>query len=54
MNYTQLEELYEKYKSEAGGFTVLAFPCNQFGAQVGHSSIIDPWPTEIYQYVKKF
>jgi glutathione peroxidase-family protein len=34
VNYTQLEELYEKYKSEAGGFTILAFPCNQFGAQV--------------------
>jgi len=33
VNYTQLVELYEKYKSEAGGFTVLAFPCNQFGAQ---------------------
>ncbi|WII70663.1 glutathione peroxidase [Bdellovibrio sp. 22V] len=29
--YKGLEELYEKYKGK--GFTVLGFPCNQFGAQ---------------------
>jgi len=29
--YTGLESLYEKYKDQ--GFTVLGFPCNQFGAQ---------------------
>lgn len=29
--YRGLEALYQKYKSK--GFVVLAFPCNQFGAQ---------------------
>jgi len=29
--YAGLEELYRKYRDR--GFTVLAFPCNQFGAQ---------------------
>lgn len=29
--YKGLEELYEKFKGE--GFSVLGFPCNQFGAQ---------------------
>ncbi len=29
--YTGLEALYREYK--AHGFTILAFPCNQFGAQ---------------------
>ncbi len=29
--YTALEELYRRYKDK--GFTVLAFPCNDFGAQ---------------------
>ena len=29
--YTGLESLYEKYRSE--GFAVLGFPCNQFGSQ---------------------
>ena len=29
--YTALEELYEKYKDK--GFSVLGFPCNDFGAQ---------------------
>ncbi|GAB4841172.1 Probable glutathione peroxidase 5 [Ancistrocladus abbreviatus] len=28
VNYTQLTELYQKYKDE--GFEILAFPCNQF------------------------
>ncbi len=30
----QLETIYQKYKEQ--GFSVLAFPCNQFGAQ-------EPW-----------
>jgi glutathione peroxidase len=29
--YTALEELHEKYSKE--GFTVVGFPCNQFGGQ---------------------
>jgi len=29
--YAGLEKIYEKYKSE--GFEILAFPCNDFGAQ---------------------
>jgi len=31
VNYQQLEQLFQKFKSE--GFVVLAFPCNQFGGQ---------------------
>jgi len=31
VNYTQLQQLYEKYRG--AGFAVLAFPCNQFGGQ---------------------
>ncbi|KAA0042767.1 putative phospholipid hydroperoxide glutathione peroxidase [Cucumis melo var. makuwa] len=30
-NYTELSQLYEKYKGH--GFEILAFPCNQFGGQ---------------------
>ncbi|KAL1830088.1 hypothetical protein DCAR_0209496 [Daucus carota subsp. sativus] len=30
-NYTELAQLYEKYKNQ--GLEILAFPCNQFGAQ---------------------
>ena len=30
-NYRELQQLYEQYG--AGGFEVLAFPCNQFGNQ---------------------
>jgi len=30
-SYPQLQQLYEKYRAQ--GFTVLAFPSNQFGAQ---------------------
>ncbi|KAL9252001.1 putative phospholipid hydroperoxide glutathione peroxidase [Drosera capensis] len=30
-NYTELTQLYSKYKDQ--GFEILAFPCNQFGAQ---------------------
>ncbi|MBS1969953.1 MAG: glutathione peroxidase [Bdellovibrionales bacterium] len=29
--YTGLEQLFEKYQNQ--GFTILGFPCNQFGAQ---------------------
>lgn len=32
-NYTQLKELLDKYKPQ--GLEVAAFPCNQFGGQVG-------------------
>ena len=30
-NYTELSQLYPKYKDQ--GFEILAFPCNQFGGQ---------------------
>ncbi|KAL3635536.1 hypothetical protein CASFOL_020083 [Castilleja foliolosa] len=30
-NYTELTQLYEKYRGQ--GFEILAFPCNQFGSQ---------------------
>eukprot|EP00253_Pinus_taeda_P001765 PITA_01765 len=30
-NYTELNEVYAKYKDQ--GFEILAFPCNQFGGQ---------------------
>ncbi|KAJ8751736.1 hypothetical protein K2173_025911 [Erythroxylum novogranatense] len=30
-NYSELSQLYEKYKTQ--GFEILAFPCNQFGGQ---------------------
>eukprot|EP00262_Sarcandra_glabra_P005800 TRINITY_DN1764_c0_g1_i1.p1 TRINITY_DN1764_c0_g1~~TRINITY_DN1764_c0_g1_i1.p1 ORF type:complete len:171 (+),score=32.67 TRINITY_DN1764_c0_g1_i1:150-662(+) len=30
-NYTELSQLYEKYKSQ--GLEILAFPCNQFGEE---------------------
>ncbi|KAF8113109.1 hypothetical protein N665_0056s0014 [Sinapis alba] len=30
-NYTELAQLYQKYKDH--GFEILAFPCNQFGNQ---------------------
>lgn len=30
--YKELEEIYEKY-SKTGKFTILGFPCNQFGGQ---------------------
>jgi glutathione peroxidase len=35
--YKQLEELQQKYAEQ--GFTVIAFPCNQFGKQ-------EPWDHE--------
>ena len=31
MNYRELQELYQRLSPQ--GFTVLAFPCNQFGGQ---------------------
>ncbi|CAM8902515.1 unnamed protein product [Rhodiola kirilowii] len=30
-NYTELAQLYQKYKDQ--GLEILAFPCNQFGGQ---------------------
>ena len=42
--YKELEELYEKYKSQ--GFEVIAFPCNQFAHQEPGSS------EEIQHFVK--
>ncbi|OVA03848.1 Glutathione peroxidase [Macleaya cordata] len=41
-NYTELSHIYEKYKPQ--GFEILAFPCNQFGAQEPGSN------TEIKQF----
>jgi len=32
VNYTQLQQIYEKL-SESGGLRILGFPCNQFGGQ---------------------
>ena len=32
-NYPAMQELHTKYASQ--GLSVLAFPCNQFGGQVG-------------------
>jgi len=32
VNYTQLQQMYEKL-SESGGLRILGFPCNQFGGQ---------------------
>jgi len=48
VNYNQLVSLHEKYGAEAGGFTVLAFPCNQFGSQEPGSA------EEIRKFVDKF
>lgn len=36
--YAELESIYKKYKDK--GFTVIGFPCNQFGGQV--------WPLNMY------
>ncbi|CAH2077318.1 unnamed protein product [Thlaspi arvense] len=35
-NYSELSQLYEKYKNQ--GFEILAFPCNQFGGQEPESN----------------
>jgi len=48
VNYNQLVSLHEKYGAEAGGFTVLAFPCNQFGSQEPGSA------AEIRAFADKF
>jgi glutathione peroxidase len=45
VHYRQLEHLYNKYKDQ--GFTVLAFPSNDFGNQEPGS------PQEIEQFVRK-
>ncbi len=45
-NYKELVELYAKYKSK--DFEILAFPCNQFGAQESGSS------AEIKAFVKTY
>jgi len=47
-NYTQLVTLYNKYKDEAEGFQILAFPCNQFGNQEPGSA------AEIRKFVEKY
>eukprot|EP01116_Phalansterium_solitarium_P021413 TRINITY_DN6644_c0_g1_i1.p1 TRINITY_DN6644_c0_g1~~TRINITY_DN6644_c0_g1_i1.p1 ORF type:complete len:201 (-),score=56.83 TRINITY_DN6644_c0_g1_i1:371-973(-) len=46
-NYKQLERVYQKYKDQ--GFVVLAFPCNQFGAQEpGSNEEIEKFACERY------
>ena len=45
--YTPLEAIYQKYQSQ--GFTILGFPCNQFGGQEpGEDSEISTFCTEKY------
>lgn len=48
--YAGLQELYEKYDSTAGGkFTIIAFPCNQFGGQEpGSAADIQTFCTKNY------
>lgn len=43
--YKELESLYEKYKEK--GFTVIAFPCNQFLSQESGTS------EDIQKFVKE-
>ncbi len=38
-NYSQLKEILDQYKSK--GLEVAAFPCNQFGGQVGVSRMVN-------------
>lgn len=45
-NYVQLPQLYDEYSKR--GFKILAFPCNQFGAQEPGTN------EEIMDFVKKF
>jgi len=45
-NYTQLQALYEKHKDK--GFTILGFPCNQFGSQEPGTN------ADIKEFVKKY
>lgn len=42
-NYAQLQELHSQYSNQ--GLVILAFPCNQFGGQVGLKFIlpVDSW-----------
>jgi len=47
-NYTQLVSMYNKYKDEAEGFEILAFPCNQFGNQEPGS------PEDIRKFVNNY
>jgi glutathione peroxidase-family protein len=47
VNYTQLQQIYEKL-SESGGLRILGFPCNQFGGQEPGTE------AEIKEFVKKF
>jgi len=44
--YPQLQQLYDKYRDQ--GFTVLAFPSNQFGAQEPGTN------EEIFEFVQKY
>ena len=45
--YKELEELYQKYKDQ--NFTIIGFPCNQFGGQEpGNSSEIHDFCTKNY------
>lgn len=37
MNYTQLVDLHARYAEK--GLRILAFPCNQFGKQVGTAAL---------------
>ena len=47
VNYTQLQALYEEFGSEQ--FTILAFPCNQFGKQEpGSDEEIEKFAKEKY------
>lgn len=47
MNYQQLQELYQELAPR--GFTVLAFPCNQFGRQEpGTEAEIKAFATGVY------
>jgi glutathione peroxidase len=45
-NYQELPQLHDEYS--ARGFKILAFPCNQFGAQEPGT------PEEILEFVSKF
>ena len=45
-NYTQLAKIHDDYADR--GLKILAFPCNQFGAQEPGT------PQEILDFVKKF
>lgn len=45
-NYTELQKLYERYNDKS--FTILGFPCNQFGSQ-------EPKPNkDIQNFIKRY